>query len=316
MTPLDPQTLHPEPDDRGTRLDQFLARRLGPLTRSQIQALNRSGSVLIDGRREKSGYRIRGGEVVEVALRIDSPAPLQPVHIPLQIVYQDDDLAVVEKPAGLTVHPGAGTREQTLAHALLFHFPGLSGLAGEGRPGIVHRLDKWTSGLLVVAKNDWTRSQLSAAFQNRRVRKEYSGLVHGVPKAPSGEVLLHIARHSSIRTRMSAAATGRGRSAFTSYRITEAFAGFALLSIGIKTGRTHQIRVHLAAIGHPVVGDGVYGERAFKQFVMRFGDPGRYFLHAALLAFDHPRTGEALEFRSELPEDLRRLLEIIKYPKN
>jgi 23S rRNA pseudouridine1911/1915/1917 synthase len=296
---MTPQKLLPEPDDRGLRLDVFLARRLDQLTRSQIQLLNRSGAIRINGREEKAGYKIRGGENVEVDLKPLTGSSLAPRHIPFQIVFEDDDLAVIEKPAGLVVHPGAGTGDATIVHGLLFHFRNLSGMGGEARPGIVHRLDKWTSGLLIVAKNDWIHARLSRAFQDRRVEKTYIALVHGRLLRSEGEIELNIARHSTIRTRMSAQAK-RGRAAFSAYRVLETFNGFSLLEVRIKTGRTHQIRVHLSAIGHPVVGDNVYGESRFREFGKKYGNPGRYFLHAASLRLVHPRTAAALEFHSKV----------------
>jgi 23S rRNA pseudouridine1911/1915/1917 synthase len=299
------------PEDRGLRLDIFLSRHLPEFTRSHIQALNRSGSVLVEGRPEKSGYRLRGSETVEVDPGPLPHAFLEPQPIPLQVVYEDDDLAVIEKPAGLSVHPGAGTGAETLVHALLFRFKNLSSAGGEARPGIVHRIDKWTSGLLIVARNDAAHVRLSRAFQERTVEKSYLTLVHGKMAQPSGEIALNIGRHPHIRTRMSVQ-KGRGRVALSSYRVIEEVRGFSLLEVGIKTGRTHQIRVHLAAIGHPVVGDNVYGEARYEEFQKKYGKPGRYFLHAAQLQFAHPRTGEILKFRSPLPGELVTLLERIR----
>jgi 23S rRNA pseudouridine1911/1915/1917 synthase len=298
--------LLPGPEDRGARLDVFLAERLKTLTRSQIQTLNRSGAVQVDDHQYKSGYRIRGGETIEVDLRVIEPAPLTPEQIPLQIYYEDDDLAVVEKPAGLVVHPGSGSKT-TLVHGLLFHFQKLSTAAGSSRPGIVHRIDKKTSGLLVVAKNNVAHARLSKAFHDREVEKRYAALVHGVPRQSTGIIELSVGRHRTVRTRM-AAGGPRGRAAYTEYRVQEHFRGFSLLDVKIRTGRTHQIRVHLSAIGHPVVGDDVYGERSFKEFVRKFGTINRYFLHATVLRFHHPTTGVPLEFHSELPSELQKLL--------
>ena len=300
--------LRPGPEDRGQRLDIFLARNLVQFTRSHIQTLNRTGAVRIGGQQEKAGYRLRGDEVIEVDLGESRQPALEPREIPLQIVYEDEDLAVIEKPAGLVVHPGAGTREATLVHGLMFRFRKLSGTGGASRPGIVHRIDKWTSGLLIVAKNDWTHARLSRAFQDRAVEKTYLALVHGRLKDASGEVALNIARHSSVRTRMSAQSS-RGRVALSSWRKLKEIGDFCVLEVKIKTGRTHQIRVHLAAIGHPVVGDDVYGERRYAAFAKKYGAPGRYFLHASELKFAHPRTGEPLHFRSSLPAELSSLLE-------
>jgi 23S rRNA pseudouridine1911/1915/1917 synthase len=300
-----------EPEERGTRLDIFLARHFSQFTRSHIQALNRSGSVLVEGRAEKSGYRMRGNEDVEVDPGALTHASLEPQPIPLKVVYEDEDLAVVEKPAGLSVHPGAGTGVETIVHALLFRFKDLSSAGGETRPGIVHRIDKWTSGLLIVAKTNEAHVRLSRAFQERTVEKRYLTLVHGKMAKPSGEIALNIGRHPRVRTRMSVQ-KGRGRVALSTYRTIEEIRGFSLLEVDIKTGRTHQIRVHLSAIGHPVVGDNVYGESRYAEFAKKYGPPGRYFLHAAVLRFAHPRTGEILMFRSPLPEELENLLERIR----
>jgi 23S rRNA pseudouridine1911/1915/1917 synthase len=299
------------PEDRGLRLDVFLAQRLKNLTRSQIQLLNRSGGIRIEGRPEKGGYRIRGREIIEIDLDSLQPVPLKPEQIPLQIYYEDQDIAVLEKSAGLVVHPGSGTRNPTVVHGLLFHFQHLSDAGGPSRPGIVHRLDKKTSGLLVVAKNNMAHAGLSKAFHDRTVEKTYLALVHGKPRAQTGTIELSVGRHPSIRTRMTASSS-RGRTAFTQYRVLEELRGFTLLEVRIKTGRTHQIRVHMSAIGHPVVGDDVYGERSYREFIKKFGPLDRYFLHAASLRFNHPTTGEVLEFHSTLPPELQKLLQSIK----
>jgi 23S rRNA pseudouridine1911/1915/1917 synthase len=298
-------------DDRGVRLDVFLARRLENLTRSQVQLLNRSGAIRIGGSQEKAGYRIRGGETIEVDLRILAAEPISPEQIPLQIYFEDQDLAVIEKPAGLVVHPGSGTRGGTIANALMFHFKNLSDAAGEGRPGIVHRLDKKTSGLLLVAKKNAAHARLSEAFQRRGIQKTYLALVHGRPKRDTAAIDLTVSRHPTIRTKM-AAGRPKGRSAHTEYKVLESFHGFSLLQVKITTGRTHQIRVHLSAIGHPVVGDDIYGERSYKEFTRKFGDLPRYFLHAADLKFEHPTSGKSMEFHSPLPPELQNLLNSIK----
>lgn len=299
------------PDDRGLRLDVFLAQRLKNLTRSQIQLLNRSGAIRIEGREDKAGYRIRGGETIEVDLHALEPASLTPEQIPLQIYFEDQDLAVIEKPAGLVVHPGSGTSGGTVVHGLLFHFQNLSDAGGKARPGIVHRLDKKTSGLLIVAKNNVAHARLSKAFQDRQIQKTYLALVHGKPVSDAGTIELSVGRHPTARTKM-AAGKSQGRSAHTEYRVMEHFRGFSLLEVKIKTGRTHQIRVHFSAIGHAVVGDDVYGERNCKEFTKKFGDLNRYFLHAAALRFTHPITGAPLEFHSPLPLELQKLLKSIK----
>jgi 23S rRNA pseudouridine1911/1915/1917 synthase len=298
------------PDDAGLRLDMFLVRHLENLTRSQVQLLNRCGAIRIEGRQDKAGYKIRGGEVIEVDLHALEPSSVRPEQIPIQIHFEDLDLAVIEKPAGVVVHPGSGTRGGTIVHGLLFHFQNLSDVGGASRPGIVHRLDKWTSGLLIIAKNNVAHARLSKAFQSREVHKTYLALVHGRLPRASGTIQLPIGRHPKVRTRM-ATVQEHGRSAHTEYRTVKEFRGFTLLEVDIKTGRTHQIRVHFSAIGHPVVGDVVYGERSHGQFVKKYGEFNRYFLHATRLQFEHPSTGLTLEFHSPLPEDLQKLLQSI-----
>jgi 23S rRNA pseudouridine1911/1915/1917 synthase len=301
------------PEDRGQRVDVFLAGRLERVTRSHVQALNKTGAVRINGLQEKDGYRLRGSETIEVDLtlsRISMMDGLEPRPMSLKVHYEDEQLAVIEKPAGLVVHPGAATGNNTIVHGLLHHFKSLSKVGGQARPGIVHRLDKWTSGLLIVAKDDWTHAQLSSAFQERRVQKSYIALVHGRMPQPSAEIALSIGRHAKNRTRM--ATHPDGRKALSSYRVLEELHGFSLLEVRIMTGRTHQIRVHLSAIGHPVVGDDVYSESRYKEFAKKYGPPGRYFLHAAELQFTHPKTGVHLKFESPLPNELTSLLERIR----
>jgi 23S rRNA pseudouridine1911/1915/1917 synthase len=301
------------PEDRGQRVDVFLAGRLERVTRSHIQALNKTGAVRINGLQEKDGYRLRGTETIEVDLGSATASTmegLEPRPMSLVVHYEDEQLAIIEKPAGVVVHPGAATGTDTMVHGLLFHFQNLSKAGGPVRPGIVHRLDKWTSGLLIVAKDDWTHAQLTRAFQERKVQKTYTALVHGRMPQQSAEIALSIGRHAKNRTRM--ATHPDGRKALSSYRVLEELNGFSLLEVRIMTGRTHQIRVHLSAIGHPVVGDNVYSESRYKEFARKFGPPGRYFLHAAKLQFTHPKTGVQLQFESPLPRELTSLLERIR----
>ncbi len=299
----------PGPDDIGERLDVFLSRRLPDWTRSQLKLLNNQGGVRVDGRHEKGGYRLRGGEGVEVELPVQSEADIEtigPEPIALHVHFEDDHFAVVEKPAGLVVHPGAGNREGTLVHALRARFRNLSDAAGAGRPGIVHRLDRWTSGLIVVAKSNAAHARISRSFQNRKVRKTYVAGVHGRMAHESGVIDLPIERHPTKRTRMAAGRPG-GREARSDYRVRDWAPGFSLLDVSIQTGRTHQIRVHLAAIGHPVLGDTVYGEKLHRTFERRHGRFERYFLHAAHLAFAHPESRAPMEFASEIPGELVQL---------
>jgi 23S rRNA pseudouridine1911/1915/1917 synthase len=286
----------------------FLSRKAVNHSRSRIQALNRSGNVRVNGSAEKDGYRLRKGDRIELASPAPAPAALRGEAIPLVVLYEDAHLIVIEKAAGMVVHPGAGNREGTLVNALLGRFPELAGVGGEDRPGIVHRLDKLTSGLILIARTREAYQNLTRSFQARKVRKEYMALVHGRVRADEGQIELGIGRHPAVRTRM-AVLPERGRPAVSVYRVLSRAPRFSMLEVSIRTGRTHQIRVHLAAIGHPVVGDPAYGPRHHPAFVRRYGDPGRYFLHASHLGLAHPVTGSPLEFASPLPEDLVRLRE-------
>jgi 23S rRNA pseudouridine1911/1915/1917 synthase len=297
------------PDDAGSRLDHFLAGRLNGWTRSRLQSLNRRGAVLVDGRREKDGHRLHTGNAVQIDLPDHTASPDLVVHpeaIPLDVHYEDEAFAVVEKPAGMVVHPGAGVSSGTLAHALMARFGALSSAAGRGRPGIVHRLDRWTSGLILVARTNAAHAALSSSFQRREVEKTYRAGVHGQIRNDTGAIDLSIGRHPTRRTRMTAGSQS-GRQALSEFSVRDRAGGFSLLDVHIHTGRTHQIRVHLAAIGHPVIGDNVYGEKLDRAFARRHGSLGRYFLHAAILAFPHPVSGERVRFESPVPGELSRL---------
>ena len=304
-------------EDAGKRLDQFLATRLEAVSRARVQELIADGKVLVNDAAAKASLKLRGGERVTV-LSEAQRAPLKAVAeaIPLDIVYEDDDLAVINKPAGMMVHAGAGATDDarnrgTLVNALLHHLASLSGVGGELRPGIVHRLDKETSGLIVVAKQDEAHRKLGAQFAAREVKKKYVALVHGWVKKDSGTMAESISRDRLRRTRMTTRLEG-GRAAVTHYRVVRRldtkFGKFTLLDVKIDTGRTHQIRVHVAAMGHPVVGDTMYGApRQARGHSAAIGLP-RNFLHAAELEFRHPRSGETIALRSELPEELREFL--------
>ena len=303
-----------EADGSGERLDVFVARRCPGLSRSNVQRLIREGGVSVgepplSGR---AGQRLERGDRVAVRMPVEEPPALRPEPAPLTIVYEDDDLLVVDKPAGMTVHPAAGlpagqagVRRGTLAAALLAYRPELSGVGGPERPGIVHRLDRDTSGLLVVAKNEAARAALARQWKERQVEKGYVALVQGCLEPPEGVIDAPIGRDTRHRQRM--AVVEGGRAASTTYRVRQVLASgpegtdrCSLVDIRPLTGRTHQIRVHLAAIGHPVVGDRVYGR---ASPVLK-----RQFLHAYRLAFRHPVDGRPLEFESPLPEDLREAL--------
>lgn len=299
------------PEDVGARLDVFLSHVVPGVSRSQLRLMNRSDRIRVNDSEVKSGYRLRIGDRIEM----EAPGPVsrrpEAEAIPLVVLHEDPHLIVVEKPAGMVVHPGAGNPRGTMVNALLARFGDLPDLGGPERPGIVHRLDKLTSGLIIVARTAESHRRLSASFEQREVEKRYLGLAHGALRDDEGHIDLAIGRHRSIRTRM-AADSRRGREASTRYRVIDRAPGFSMLEIEIQTGRTHQIRVHLSAVGHPIVGDATYGQRLHAAFVRRHGDPGRYFLHAASIRFPHPATGEVTAFESRLPTDLTALWDRLK----
>ena len=315
-------TLVAPADAAGQRLDQFLVAQLPDLSRARIQQLLREGNALVNGAPAKPSLKLRGGE--QITVTAGPPPPLRAIaeDIPLDIVYEDADLAVVNKPAGMMVHAGAGATDDernrgTLVNALLHRFGKLSEVGGELRPGIVHRLDKETSGLIVVAKNDVAHRKLAHQFSKREIRKRYIALVHGWPAKDRGTINLPISRDQVRRTRMTTRGSG-GRSAITHFevreRIDSPYGKFALLDVRIETGRTHQIRVHMASLGHAIVGDALYGApRELKSKPGSRSAPvlslGRNFLHAAALEFHQPRTGEPLALEAPLPEELAEFLE-------
>jgi 23S rRNA pseudouridine1911/1915/1917 synthase len=301
-------------DHAGRRLDHFLVSQLRDSSRSRIQQLIAQQKVLVNKSFAKASLLLRGGEHIEITGDVERP-PLRATaeEIPLNVVYEDDDLAVVNKPAGMMVHAGAGATDDqrnrgTLVNALLHRFGALSGVGGELRPGIVHRLDKETSGLIVIAKNDIAHRKLGAEFSGRKVKKTYIALVHGWLKSTQGTISSPISRDAIRRVRMTTRRIG-GREAITKYsveqRIESDFGKFALLKVKIETGRTHQIRVHMASLGHPVVGDALYG--APREIRGKSGPAislSRNFLHSAELQFEHPRSGKLLSFSSLIPEPL------------
>ena len=306
------------PADAGKRLDQFLVSHLPNISRARIQQLISERKVLVNDLESKPSLRLRGGERITL-LGEPQPRPLRAIaeEIPLEIIYEDDDLAVINKPAGMMVHAGSGATDDarnrgTLVNALLHHFGKLSAIGGELRPGIVHRLDRATSGLILVAKNDEAHRKLATQFSGRLVKKTYVALVHGWMKQDRGTISSSISRDRVRRTRMTTRRQG-GREAITHYtvqrRIDSKFGKFTLLELRIDTGRTHQIRVHLASLGHPVVGDTLYG--APRELRARNGEAAslpRNFLHAVALQFRHPRTHTALSLSSPIPEELSQFL--------
>ena len=300
-----------ESEDR-PRLDLFLARRLPDASRSSIRRWILSGDVSLEGRRLKPSSRLRPGDRIVLAIPAPKPSHLIPEPIPVRVLHEDADLLVVLKPAGMVVHPGAGVRSGTLVHALLAREDSLSHVGGEERPGIVHRLDRDTSGLLVVARNNAAHRSLSSQFAARRVGKIYLALVWGTPDPPKGRIEAPLGRHPTVRTRIAIRPVG-GREAVTEFRTLETLGSFTFLEVRILTGRTHQIRVHLRHLGHPVVGDTRYGGSGFRQLRSpRLREVleafGRLALHASVLEFVHPSTGVALRFHAPLPDDFERLL--------
>jgi 23S rRNA pseudouridine1911/1915/1917 synthase len=298
--------------EAGTRLDAFLAARINDWSRARLQRLIEDGDVLINGQTTKSSYKLRAADEIEAELTPLVSGQFTPENIPLEIIYEDDEVVVVNKPAGMVVHPAAGISGGTLANALAFHFQQLSTRAGMVRPGIVHRLDRDTSGLIVVAKTESSHENLADQFREREVFKSYVALVHGRVAEESGSIDQPIARDARNRTRMGV--VRGGRPSLSLYRVRRAFERFTLLDVEIKTGRTHQIRVHLQWLKHPVVGDAVYGDGRDKTVVdvrLRsiIASLNRQFLHAEQLGFRQPRTGEPLRFTAPLPAELANLLE-------
>jgi len=321
-----PVTFTSAADEAGQRLDQYLVSKLPEVSRARVQQLIAKGEVLVGGSAARASLRLKGGEEITVTSPPQAP-PLRALaeEIPLDIVYEDDDLAIVNKPAGMMVHAGAGATEDarnrgTLVNALLHHFRALSGIGGELRPGIVHRLDRATSGLMVVAKNDESHRRLARQFSSRQVHKTYLALVQGWPKQERGTIQSSISRDAQRRIRMTTRRSG-GREAVTHYlvmrKLNTVYGKFALLELKIETGRTHQIRVHLSSINHPVVGDTLYGAaRELKSESGKLRAAGqarsltldRHLLRWAALELTDPKTGGAMRFSSVLPEELEALL--------
>ncbi|MDQ6664727.1 MAG: RluA family pseudouridine synthase [Acidobacteriota bacterium] len=292
MTPV---TLAPTPLDRGVRLDALLHARLPEFSRSRLQQWIKAGRVRIDGVAQRSSYTVRGSELIEV-----DPAPLAPLqaspeNIALSVLYEDEDLVAIDKPAGMVVHAGAGIHSGTLVNALLHRFESLSNVGGDLRPGIVHRLDRFTSGVLIVAKTDQAHRNLATQFATRRVQKTYLALVAGNVKSGHLRIEKPISRDPVRRERMTAR-LATGRAAWSEFRVLQRYEACTYLEVLIGTGRTHQIRVHLASIGHPVIGDRLYGAPPSLL--------NRYFLHAHCIQFEKPSSGEAIVVASPLAPEL------------
>lgn len=305
-----------ETEDAGKRFDAFLSGKIENRSRARLQKLIDDGDATVNQKSVKSSYKIRVGDEIEVELTEIPTKDFAPEDIALEIVYEDEFLAVINKPAGMVVHPGAGVSGGTLANAIAHHFKfQIPNSKYENRVGIVHRLDKDTSGLLVVAKTDEIHEKLSEQFREREVFKSYVALVHGAIEANEGTIDQPIAREKHNRTRM--AIRAHGRNALSLWKVRKRFEKFTLLNVEIKTGRTHQIRVHLMSVNHPVVGDETYNsgrDKTVKDLKVRqaIADLGRFFLHAERLSFTHPMTSEKLEFYVPMPSELKDLIEIIQ----
>ncbi|MGH9776607.1 MAG: RluA family pseudouridine synthase [Candidatus Acidiferrales bacterium] len=292
------------PEESSLRLDRFLASHFPELSRARLQQLVDAQRVEVNGRVCKRSHHLEAGETVIIEIPVARVSTLEPEAVPLEVLYEDADLAILNKPAGLVVHPGGGARSGTLVQALLHRFPQLSSVGGPLRPGIVHRLDKGTSGVLVVALRDAAHHRLAEQFSSRNVSKTYLALVHGYLRGDSGRIELPIARDLRRRVRMTARRR-EGRPARTDWRVVLRVPGFTLVAAELHTGRTHQIRVHFSALGHPVVGDTLYGAPRFPKISGKeFSPLERPFLHAWRIAFAHPLTGKPVEARASLPGEL------------
>jgi 23S rRNA pseudouridine1911/1915/1917 synthase len=314
VAPNEPMVLAVPADEASQRLDRFLGAHLPQISRTRLQALIDHGRVLVDGVARKRSHRLETGETLTVEIPPPAPIETRPEEIALDILYEDSDVIVVNKPAGMIVHPGAGVKSGTLVNALLHHFGAsgeLSSLGGELRPGIVHRIDRETSGAIVIARNDLAHRALAKQFSDRQIEKTYVALVHGKLEGESGRIELPVARDVHRRIRMT---TRRrvGRPARTDWRMRLRVAGYSLVEADLHTGRTHQIRVHFSALGHPVVGDTLYGApRTAKVGSKSLPPLQRNFLHASYLCFLHPNTGKRVEVRAPLPGDLVEYLRTI-----
>ncbi len=286
----------------GKRIDVFLAENISELTRSQIKKLIKNGFVIVEGRVVRPSYLVKSSEQINIFIPPPETPELIPEEVTFELLYEDKDLAVINKPPGVVVHPGAGHTRGTLVHGLLAVLKDLSGIGGELRPGIVHRLDKDTSGVLVIAKNDYAHLELSKQFKNRKVKKIYLALIHGIPKSSQGKIEFPIGRHPINRKKMSIHAK-KTREAVTLWKVIRVFKNVAFIEASPLTGRTHQIRVHFSAIGHPIVGDPLYG--GCKPYGPK---AKRQMLHAYRLGIFHPRTGKYLQFEAPLPEDFKNML--------
>jgi 23S rRNA pseudouridine1911/1915/1917 synthase len=317
--PDTPFVLRVEPSRAGERLDSFVASEIENCSRSFASSLIRQGKIIVDGCKKKPGYTLKSGEMISGTIVQSETPDFQPEAIPLEILYEDSELIVVNKMPGMVVHPAPGHSGGTLVNALMYHCPDLKGISGNLRPGIVHRLDKDTSGALVAAKSSRAMNHLAAQFKNRKISKQYLALVYGVPKESSGTIDLPIGRHPTDRKKMSVISR-TSREALTHWCIREIFTGACLLELDIRTGRTHQIRVHCLSMGHPVIGDPVYSNRGALKQLAQVSRPMkqaaesvcRQMLHARLLRFVHPANDEWITIKAPLPEDMSDLISGIR----
>lgn len=293
-------TLTTDDADGTQRLDQYLARQLPELSRSRIQALVKAGDITVNGKPAKAKTPVNRGDSIEINIPEPEPAEAQPQDIPLDILYEDKDIIVINKESGIVVHPAAGNPDGTLVNAVLYHCGDLSGIGGVGRPGIVHRLDKDTSGCIVIAKNDQAHLSLTTQFAERSTEKIYLAVVQGSPKQDEGTVFTNIGRHPVNRLKMAVVNPGSGKSAITDWKILhrDPATDSSLVMCTLHTGRTHQIRVHMLHLGHPLIGDPIYAKPARQK-----AQTGRLMLHAWKLAFDHPATGERVSLQAPVPPE-------------
>lgn len=306
-------TILVEPSDSGKRLDLYIASCISDCSRSVATNLIRNGKIRVQGMVRKPGYRIKAGDEIRGCIPPPEPLIFKPEPIPIEILHEDKDIIVINKSSGLVVHPAPGHYSGTLVNALLYHCPKLNGIGGVLRPGIVHRLDKDTSGVLVVAKNDRAHQNLSKQFKSRQIKKEYLALVHGNMESDSGSVSLSIGRHPVDRKKMSTNSR-KSRTAETTWQIRERFELASLIEVNLKTGRTHQIRVHCAAIKHPVMGDKVYGPRKRGKNVI-YGKVPRQMLHAWRITLTHPVTKAVVSFEAPIPSDMQAVITALRQPE-
>jgi len=306
-------------NERALRLDVFVSGKYPSLSRSQVKKMIEDGEIRLNGSIvSKAGLKLKTGDIVEFVIRPAQPWQIIAEDIPLRILYEDRHILVIDKPAGMVIHPAPGNREGTLVNAILHHCDDLSGIGGVIRPGIVHRLDKDTSGVLLVAKNDETHRHLSGQFKEHQVKKTYKALVFGIPAKDEGTIALSVGRHPQDRKKMSTR-SGRGKEAVTHWRVAGRYGEVALLDVDIETGRTHQIRVHLSSVGHPVVGDRVYGGtgrlKSVRDTALRakLSAMPRQALHAWRIVFVHPRENQEMEFTAPIPEDMRDLMDYLMF---